>query len=419
MIRLTAHPGGARLAGRRSAQRKFAMIAAAALLSLPVSQAFAQKQVPPAPMPTAPAPTAKPSPATPAPATKPGTSSAVPTAPAPSAVGKPMFPKVSPKNFTATTPTKATVNAFLRASWGYDTNRVWEVAAILKTQVQGVSKVVVFVGDKKGKQKPAAISFFTLPGGKHIIAGDQVVNFGANPFAAFRTELQQRANGPYQGSASKNLEMVEFADFECPHCKEAEPNMEKLAKDFPQARIVFQFYPLTSIHPEAKLAAEYGVCVAKLGGNSAFFKFAPAVFQAQQGLATADGATMTLNSAVIKAGLKPKTVAACVKQPSTSADVDASVKLAQDLNIYQTPMLVINGREVPGNVPYPTLKKIVEYQAKLDGIMLETPPAGTGQGASAKTPAPMPKASPSAVKQTADSAKALAKAAKSSSTDGK
>jgi hypothetical protein len=34
------------------------------------------------------------------------------------------------------------------------------------------------------------------------------------------------------------------------------------------------------------------------------------------------------------------------------------------------PTLVINGREVPANAPYETLKKIITYQAKLDGITL-------------------------------------------------
>ena len=34
----------------------------------------------------------------------------------------------------------------------------------------------------------------------------------------------------------------------------------------------------------------------------------------------------------------------------------------------QTPVLMVNGREVPANIPYETLKKIVEFQAKLDGV---------------------------------------------------
>ena len=225
-----------------------------------------------------------------------------------------MFPKPDPANFTAASPTKEVVNAFLQASWGYDEDRIWQVQAILKTPVDGVSKVVVLVGDKTGKEKPQVLAFFALPDGKHIITGDQLVAFGANPFADARQQLQQHANGPYRGAASKDLELVEFADFQCPHCKEAQANMDKLVADFPKARIVFQNFPIASIHPQSVIAAEYGVCVTKLGGSTAFFQFAAAVFDGQDGLATADGATLTLNSAVTKAGLDPAKVAACCQR---------------------------------------------------------------------------------------------------------
>jgi len=320
--------------------------AALVLLSFPAIQAFAQQQVPPAP---ADAPAAQ-----------------APAAPAPSAA--PVFPKPDPALFTASSPSKDTVNAFLNASWGYDENRMWQVEAIQKTAVDGISRVVIYVGDKTGKQKPSGMGFFVLPDGKHIIAGDELIPFGDRPFADYRAQLQQKADGPYRGSADKTLEIVEFADFQCPHCKDAQPNMDKLVTDFPKARIVFQNYPLVSIHPQAFTAAAYGTCVAKLGGSAAFFTYVAAVFDGQDGLATADGATLTLNSAVTKAQQDPAKVAACSKTPDVVAQVKASADVAQALNINQTPTLMVNGRQVPANAPYDTIKQIVEYQEKLDGI---------------------------------------------------
>jgi protein-disulfide isomerase len=322
-------------------------IAVLAAFSFLVIQTDAQQQVPPAPAQ--------------------GPADAAPAAPAPAAA--PTFPKPDPDNFTATSPTKEAIDAFLQATWGYEQNRIWQVAAILKTPIEGLSKVVVYVGDKSGKQKPSALGFFVLPDGKHIIAGDDVIPFGEHPFAEDRAIVQQRADGPYRGSASKDLEIVEFADFQCPHCKEAQANMDKLAVDFPKARIVFQNFPLVKIHPSAMTAAEYGVCVAKQGGSNAFFQFANAVFDGQDGLATPDGATLTLNSAVTKAGLDPAKIAACAATPAVGATVKDSVKLATDLNINQTPTVLINGRVIPiGGVSYDVLKAIVEYQEKLDGI---------------------------------------------------
>jgi protein-disulfide isomerase len=143
--------------------------------------------------------------------------------------------------------------------------------------------------------------------------------------------------------------------------------MDKLAVDFPKARFVFQNYPLP-MHPAAAGAAAYGICVTKQGGSSAFFTFAAAVFDGQDGLASADGATLTLNNAVIKAGLDPVAIADCAKTPATIAAVDASVKLSQDLKISQTPTLLINGRPIPANAPYDTIKQIILFQAKIDGV---------------------------------------------------
>ena len=324
---------------------RLATVAALVALSLLVFEASAQQQVPPAPA---------------------QDSSAAPPAPAPAAA--PIFPKPDPANFTAATPTKEAVDDFLRVLWGYDDTRMWQVWAIQKTPVEGISKVIVLAGDRTGKQKPMTAEFFALPDGKHIFADNDIVPFGEHPFAEYRAQLQQRADGFYRGSAMKDLELVEFADFQCPHCKEVQANMDKLAVDFPKARIVYQNLPLPQ-HPAAANAAAYGICVGKEGGSNAFFTFAAAVYDGQDGLATADGATLTLNSAVVKAGLDPAKIAACAATPAVVAQVRASVKLAQDLDINQTPTLMVNGRQVPlGGMSYDVLKQIVQYQEKLDGI---------------------------------------------------
>ena len=310
--------------------RNSARLAAAVALALvfsPIEHAFAQDQTP----------------ASPAPA---------PSAPA----AAPKFPAPDPADFTADGPSKDVVNAFMQANLGFDANAMWQVQAIQKTQITGMSKVIVFIGDKTGKQQPYRLAFFTTPDQKHIIVGERIIPFGEHPFADQRALLQQRADGPFRGSPSKDLELVEFADFQCPHCKEAQANMDKLAVDFPKARIVFQNDPLASIHPQSVIAAAYGTCVAKLAGSTAFFQFASAVFDGQEGLATADGATLTLNSAVTKAGLDPAKIAACASTPQTKATVESSVQLSKDLDISSVPTLVINGREVPANTPYDDLE---------------------------------------------------------------
>ncbi len=277
------------------------------------------------------------------------------------------FPPVNAKYFTATSPTVDTVNTFLKSLWGYDVNRIWRVEAIQKTSAPDVSKVIVFLTDKTSNAKVQSTAFFVTPDGKHAIAGDAVMPFGVAPFAEARKTLQERADGAARGAAGKDLLLVEFADLQCPHCKDAQGTMDQLVKDFPNAHVIFQSFPLVEIHPFAFKAAAYGYCVEKQKSD-AFFPYAAAVFATQGGL-TAETGDETLKNAVTKAGLDPAAVDACAATPAIKQQVDASIKLAQEVGVNETPMLSVNGHLLPmTQVPYETLKTIITYQAGLDGV---------------------------------------------------
>lgn len=285
---------------------------------------------------------------------------------APAVPGTPQFPPVQQANFTAPAPSKEDVESFLHTSWGYDPNRVWEVFAIQKTPAEGVSKVVVLVAEKQNPQQIANLTFFVTPDGKHLISQESILDFGPHPYTSNYRILQQQANGPSRGAAGKQYELVEFADFQCPHCKEAQPIAEKLLQDFPQAHFVFETYPLVNIHPQAYKAAAWGACVAQQGGSSAFFKYSDSVFAGQAEL-NGQGADQALRNAATAAGIDPDKIATCADSPAAKTSVDQSIHLAQELNVDETPTLFIDGRAVPMMaVPYEQLKKIVEWQFSLD-----------------------------------------------------
>jgi protein-disulfide isomerase len=286
------------------------------------------------------------------------------------------FPPPDAKNFVATFPSKDTVNAFLTQLWGYDPNRIYQVAAIMPTKAPTLSQVVVFVAERgQPADQTKTTSFLVLSDGKHAIAGDTVIDFGATPFAEKRAMLKERADGPSRGSADKTLELVEFADLQCPHCKEAQSTMDQIAQDFPTAHIVFQNYPLPQ-HPAAAAAAAYGLCVAQEkpeNGNEAFYTYVHAVFDTQDAL-TPENTKQTLDNAVVKAGLDAAKVAACASTQAIKDNLQASVKLARDAQVDSTPLLLVNGRAMPlAGVAYDTLKSVILYQAKLDGITVPVP----------------------------------------------
>lgn len=297
------------------------------------------------------------------------------TAPQAAAPANP-FPPVNLKNFTADSPSRNEVDSFLTALWGYDPNRIWQVNEILKTPAPGVSKVVVLVADKTQPGKSASTVFFTTPDGQHAIANN-VIDFGAKPFAATRAVLQAQADGPARGAAGKDLLLVEFADLQCPHCREAQSMMDSLAQDFPQARIVFENFPLSEIHPFAAEAANAGVCVRGSKGDAAFFAYAQAVYDTQDGL-TAERGQTTLATAITRAGADPAAVMKCAATADTRERVGAQMKLGESIGVEQTPTLVVNGHVLPlTSLPYEVLKRIVAFQATQDGILVHVQPTLT------------------------------------------
>jgi protein-disulfide isomerase len=282
------------------------------------------------------------------------------------------FPPVNPKNFTAQTPSVDVVNSFLKALWGYDTNRVWQVAGIVKTPAPGVAKVVVLIGDKRVPGKSQPLIFFTTPDGKHAIA-DSVMDFGAKPFAETRKILQDRASGPAKGAKSSDLLIVEFADLQCDRCRETQDKIDSLAQDFPQARIVFEDVP-EGDHPYAEQAALDGYCVRKSKGDGAFFSYVRSVYAKQAGL-TAQSVDATLKAALSASGADPAAVAACAASAEAKAAVESNQQLQEDIGAGQVPLLSVNGHLLAVSaIAYETLKQIVAYQAGQDGITVHLQP---------------------------------------------
>jgi protein-disulfide isomerase len=59
------------------------------------------------------------------------------------------------------------------------------------------------------------------------------------------------------GDENAPVTLVEYGDYECPHCGHAHPIVQRVRKHFGKSlRFVFRNFPLTQIHPHAEMAAE-------------------------------------------------------------------------------------------------------------------------------------------------------------------
>jgi protein-disulfide isomerase len=158
--------------------------------------------------------------------------------------------------------------------------------------------------------------------------------------------------------------------------------MDQIVKDFPNAHVVFQLFPLIDIHPSAFKAAAFGVCAHKIS-NDAFFKYADGVFETQEGLTPTTDDTL-LKAAAKRAGLDSDAIAACAATQATKDIVNADIKLADDAGVGETPLLSVNGRMIPltGGITYDQIKQLIQFQATLDGV---------DSGATAETLTPTPR----------------------------
>ncbi|CCH19409.1 Na+/H+ antiporter NhaA [Micromonospora lupini] len=68
-----------------------------------------------------------------------------------------------------------------------------------------------------------------------------------------------------RGSLDAPVTVVEYGDFECPYCGQAEPVVRELLADFANVRYVWRHLPLTDVHPHAQLAAEAAEAAGEQG----------------------------------------------------------------------------------------------------------------------------------------------------------
>lgn len=240
---------------------------------------------------------------------------------------------------SAELPSEATVDSFLHEQFGYQSDMTWKISSIRPSPIEGLAEVTVVLANQQGQQLS---HFYVGRDGQHALVGD-MIPFGAKPFDPAKNALEKGINGPSRGPKDAPVTIVEFGDLQCPACKAAQPTIEGLAAARPQARFVFQNFPL-EMHNWAAKGAAYADCVGR-ASNDAFWKFLAKTYETQAEI-TAENADEKLTALADGAGLKGSEIAACATQPETKSRIDASIDLGKKVDVSGTPTLFINGRKI-------------------------------------------------------------------------
>lgn len=251
----------------------------------------------------------------------------------------------------------AKVESYLRVLFGWGPEYKVKLGPVTLSEIPELLKVPVTV-NYQGHDENGTV-YVTKDA--HFMFRGEIRDMSKDPFAETRAKIKL-GDSPSLGPADAKLTVVEFSDFECPHCQEMYSILKAVEPEFPQVRFVFKNFPLEQVHPWAMTAALAGRCVYKTGSSSAFLKFQDSVFTNQEAI-TADSAWDQLSQYAVSAlGTTGSAEAlhSCMTAPQTKAAVDADVAEGKALGVDSTPTFFINGRPFIGG-DRQTFEQIIRF----------------------------------------------------------
>jgi Na+/H+ antiporter NhaA len=154
-----------------------------------------------------------------------------------------------------------------------------------------------------------------------------------------------------RGPIGAPVTVVEYGDFECEYCGQAEPVVRELLREFGDVAYVWRHLPLTDVHPHAQLAAEAAEAAADQG---AFWEMHDLLLANQDALRPDD-----LVGYAEQLGLDLDRFATALREHAGAGRVAEDVDGADLSGVSGTPTFFVNGRRHYGAYDIATLSAAV------------------------------------------------------------
>jgi protein-disulfide isomerase len=156
-----------------------------------------------------------------------------------------------------------------------------------------------------------------------------------------------------QGSADAECTLVEYGDYECPHCAHADPIVKRLQRHLgKRLRFVFRNFPLSQLHPHAEAAAETAEFAAARGK---FWEMHDLIFENQSSLSLA-----LFEKLAQQLGLSSADLLDALNRKEYEARVRADFTGGVRSGVNGTPTFFINGQRHNGPFEYEDLLAAIE-----------------------------------------------------------
>ncbi len=150
--------------------------------------------------------------------------------------------------------------------------------------------------------------------------------------------ILEPARAPSKGPVNAPVTIVEFTDFHCSHCRDAEAIVRQVLAIYP-VRLVHRDLPLDSVHPRAREAHEAARCAEAQGR---FWEYRDLLFAGEP--QTGD----ILKASAGRATLDLAAYDRCRAAGTGRAAIEADTADAKRLGVKTTPTFFVNGRELEG-----------------------------------------------------------------------
>jgi len=158
---------------------------------------------------------------------------------------------------------------------------------------------------------------------------------------------------PSRGAVEASVTLVEFSDFHCPFCKQVQATLRQLLEKYPgKVRLVYRDFPLETLHPQARRAAEAARCAHDQGK---FWDYHDLLFTNAPQAAPED-----LKQYAAKVGLDMTDFDRCLSGGSHQAAVQRDFDEGTRLGVAATPSFFINGRPLSGAQPLEGFVRVIE-----------------------------------------------------------
>jgi protein-disulfide isomerase len=169
--------------------------------------------------------------------------------------------------------------------------------------------------------------------------------------------IAKGSNLPAFGPEDAKVTIVEFSDFECPYCSRAASAAKAIKEKYgTKVRFVFRQFPL-SFHPNAHIAAQASL---EANAQGKFWEMHDKMFENQKAL---DRASLEASAKAV--GVDVAKLKKALDDKVHAAQVDAEMKLGEEVAVDGTPTMFLNGKRVANPTDMDAISK--EIDAALAG----------------------------------------------------